>query len=196
MVSVVQIGVDHELAHRANKFHFLLGALDSIKGFNTHLAYDHVHGHHRYVATPEDATTSHFGQSFYTFAPKAFKQMWVNVYKREKSLGKPFFLNFAFLTVVFYAAATYAVRMQYSWFTAFLFFFQATFCHFYAIAINYVQHYGLMRQKLPNGEYERVRRWHSWDAPHRFSNYLFLKQERHSDHHENCLKPYQTLSAS
>lgn len=34
---------------------------------------------------------------------------------------------------------------------------------------------------------------HSWNAPHRFTNYLLFKLQRHSDHHENSLKPYQTL---
>ena len=34
---------------------------------------------------------------------------------------------------------------------------------------------------------------HSWNAPHRVSNYLLFKLQRHSDHHENCLKHYQTL---
>ena len=34
---------------------------------------------------------------------------------------------------------------------------------------------------------------HSWNAPHRFSNYILFKLQRHSDHHENSYKPYQTL---
>ena len=34
---------------------------------------------------------------------------------------------------------------------------------------------------------------HSWNSAHRISNYLLFKLQRHSDHHENSLKPYQTL---
>ena len=59
--------------------------------------------------------------------------------------------------------------------------------------INYIEHYGLRRKKLPDGTYEKVTIQHSWNAPHRFTNYLFFKLQRHSDHHENSLKPYQTL---
>lgn len=59
--------------------------------------------------------------------------------------------------------------------------------------INYIEHYGLQRKKLDNGDYENVTIKHSWNAPHRLSNYLLFKLQRHSDHHENALKPYQIL---
>mmetsp|Transcript_41230 Transcript_41230/g.36567 ORF Transcript_41230/g.36567 Transcript_41230/m.36567 type:complete len:130 (-) Transcript_41230:314-703(-) len=58
---------------------------------------------------------------------------------------------------------------------------------------EYCEHYGLLRKKLDNGEYEMVNITHSWNAPQRFSNYVLLKVQRHSDHHENGYKPYQTL---
>lgn len=64
---------------------------------------------------------------------------------------------------------------------------------FYLEVINYIEHYGLRRKKDANGDYEKVTVRHSWNSPHRFSNYLFFKLQRHSDHHENSMKPYQTL---
>jgi alkane 1-monooxygenase len=63
----------------------------------------------------------------------------------------------------------------------------------YLEAINYIEHYGLERKQLPDGSFENVNIRHSWNAPHRFSNYILFKLQRHSDHHENALKPYQTL---
>jgi alkane 1-monooxygenase len=74
-----------------------------------------------------------------------------------------------------------------------LFLAEAVFSIIYLEAINYLEHYGLARKRLPNGEYEKVTIRHSWNAPHRISNYLLFKLQRHSDHHENSLKPYQTL---
>jgi alkane 1-monooxygenase len=59
--------------------------------------------------------------------------------------------------------------------------------------INYIEHYGLRRKRLDDGSYEKVNIRHSWNAPHRISNYLFFKLQRHSDHHENSYKPYQIL---
>jgi len=51
--------------------------------------------------------------------------------------------------------------------------------------INYIEHYGLQRKKLADGSYENVTPYHSWNAPHRVTNYLLFKLQRHSDHHAN-----------
>ena len=56
--------------------------------------------------------------------------------------------------------------------------------------INYVEHYGLLRKKDKNGNYESVKYIHSWNAPQVMSNYLLFKVQRHSDHHANSYKPY------
>ena len=58
---------------------------------------------------------------------------------------------------------------------------------------NYVEHYGLLRQKLPNGRYEAVQPRHSWNTNHIVSNLLTFHLQRHSDHHANALRPYQAL---
>ena len=77
---------------------------------------------------------------------------------------------------------------------AFIFFIlQVLGAVFYLEVINYIEHYGLRRNKLSDGTYEKVNIRHSWNSPHRFSNYLFFKLQRHSDHHENAMKPYQVL---
>lgn len=46
---------------------------------------------------------------------------------------------------------------------------------------------------MSDGTFEKVTILHSWNAPHRFTNYLLFKLQRHSDHHENASKPFQTL---
>lgn len=66
---------------------------------------------------------------------------------------------------------------------------------FYLEAINYIEHYGLQRKQSSDGSYEKISIQHSWNAPHRFTNYLLFKLQRHSDHHENSSKPYQTLES-
>jgi alkane 1-monooxygenase len=59
--------------------------------------------------------------------------------------------------------------------------------------INYLEHYGLRRQKLSNGRYERVRPAHSWNSSAVVVNVLLFHLERHSDHHVNPLRNYQAL---
>jgi alkane 1-monooxygenase len=58
---------------------------------------------------------------------------------------------------------------------------------------NYVEHYGLKRQKRADGRYEPCQPHHSWNTNHRVSNLLLFHLQRHSDHHANPMRPYQAL---
>ena len=58
---------------------------------------------------------------------------------------------------------------------------------------NYVEHYGLLRQKKANGKYERTQPKHSWNTNHTFSNMMLFHLQRHSDHHAHPQRPYQVL---
>ena len=58
---------------------------------------------------------------------------------------------------------------------------------------NYIEHYGLLRQKLPDGRYERCRPEHSWNANHLISNLMLYHLQRHSDHHARPTRCYQAL---
>ncbi|MCB0964997.1 MAG: fatty acid desaturase, partial [Acidimicrobiales bacterium] len=59
--------------------------------------------------------------------------------------------------------------------------------------VNYLEHYGLLRQQRPDGRYERVQPQHSWNSDHIATNLLLYGLERHSDHHANPTRRYQTL---
>ncbi|MGH3266308.1 MAG: alkane 1-monooxygenase, partial [Trebonia sp.] len=59
--------------------------------------------------------------------------------------------------------------------------------------VNYLEHYGLLRQKLPNGRYERCAPVHSWNSDHLVTNLFLYHLQRHSDHHANPTRRYQTL---
>ena len=67
------------------------------------------------------------------------------------------------------------------------------FAWFQLTSANYIEHYGLLREKKANGKYERCQPHHSWNANHIFSNLLTFQLERHSDHHANPSRPYQSL---
>ena len=59
--------------------------------------------------------------------------------------------------------------------------------------VNYLEHYGLRRQKMPNGRYERVRAGHSWNSNTVIANVFLFHLQRHSDHHANPMRRYQAL---
>jgi alkane 1-monooxygenase len=58
---------------------------------------------------------------------------------------------------------------------------------------NYVEHYGLLRQRVPGGGYEAPQPHHSWNANHVVSNLVTFHLQRHSDHHAHPLRRYQSL---
>ncbi len=59
--------------------------------------------------------------------------------------------------------------------------------------VNYLEHYGLMRQQRADGSYERCQPQHSWNSNHVVTNVLLYHLQRHSDHHANPTRSYQTL---
>ena len=62
--------------------------------------------------------------------------------------------------------------------------------------VNYMEHYGMLRQKVGDGErqrYERVDPSHSWNSNNIATNVLLYHLQRHSDHHANPTRRYQTL---
>jgi hypothetical protein len=67
------------------------------------------------------------------------------------------------------------------------------FAWFQLTSANYIEHYGLLREKLPDGRYERCQPHHSWNANYIFSNLVLFQLERHSDHHANSHRRYQSL---
>jgi alkane 1-monooxygenase len=59
-----------------------------------------------------------------------------------------------------------------------------------------MEHYGMLRQKVGVGSrqrYERVDPSHSWNSNNIATNVLLYHLQRHSDHHANPTRRYQTL---
>jgi alkane 1-monooxygenase len=62
--------------------------------------------------------------------------------------------------------------------------------------VNYMEHYGMLRQKVGSGDrqrYERVDPSHSWNSNNVATNVLLYHLQRHSDHHANPTRRYQSL---
>ncbi len=62
--------------------------------------------------------------------------------------------------------------------------------------VNYMEHYGMLRQKVGTGDrqrYERVDPSHSWNSNNIATNVLLYHLQRHSDHHANPTRRYQVL---
>jgi alkane 1-monooxygenase len=63
-------------------------------------------------------------------------------------------------------------------------------------SVNYIEHYGLLRQRTSRGHYVRCAPEHSWNSDYLATNFLLLNLQRHSDHHANPNLRYQSLRSS
>lgn len=188
-INAAQFAVAHEIMHKPGFkrvlgiFTFNLGTWHMLKTLNIHFTSEHVFGHHRNVATPEDPASAEKGIDVYSFFVRSYLGAYPKVYERDKAEGKPIWKNTIFISMVANIIFCSAILSIFGLQSFICFLVQALGAVFYLEAINYIEHYGLRRKKNKNGEYEKVTVRHSWNSAHRFSNYLFFKLQRHSDHH-------------
>ena len=189
----------HELIHRRHGYERAFGNILLASVTYPHFAIEHVKGHHRHVGTPNDPATARLGESVYRFVPRSVRgglsSAWQIEQRRlwEREVGTWSVQNI----MLRYAAAELAIYVSIA--IAFgpvavaVFAGQSLFAIAVLEAINYVEHYGLLRKKSSAYEYERVKPEHSWDSPNRISNWMLINLPRHSDHHMSAAKRYQSL---
>lgn len=200
VTGAVGINVSHELQHRVNRKvePFLSRVLLSVVLY-MHWAIEHVVGHHRNVATPEDPATARKGESFYRFwfrtVGGGFTSSWrIEKERVRRKHGKTQLVrNRVFQYVLVEIGICIGIYIAFGWPSLLYFLLQAFFAISLLEAVNYVEHYGLLRKKIAVGKYEKVRPVHSWNNSNKLSNMLLFNLERHSDHHYKPGRRYQVL---
>ncbi len=189
----------HEVGHRRDKTSINVARFLLCLCGMGHFRIEHNLGHHVQVATPEDSATAMMGESFYAFVlhelPGGFKRAWRieatrlgRKGKSQLSLENEVFLN-TLITIGMYglfAVIFGPIVLPYLIVGALL-------SNLMLSSANYIEHYGLIRQKRDDGKYERVQPHHSWNANHIVSNVMLYHLQRHSDHHAHAERPYQCL---
>ncbi|MCS6809559.1 MAG: alkane 1-monooxygenase [Bacteroidota bacterium] len=193
------INIAHELLHKPTRFEQFCGKLLLLSVSYMHFYIEHVRGHHVRVATPEDPASARRGESFYAFFPRTLLGSWKSAWELELDrLAKrkiPFFhwrnqmLWFTILPLL----AALALGLAFGWLAVAFYALQSFIAIQELEMINYVEHYGLSRRKLPNGRYEPPLPIHSWEAREALTNALLIKLQRHADHHVHPTRRYQTL---
>lgn len=196
---ILAINVAHELIHRRAVFDRLAGgvllSMVNYAGFKV----EHLRSHHLYVATPKDASTARLNQSVYTFV---LKSVWHNPFRawqlertRLTRKGLPVWhwqneliwwnglsLMWCVLCAVLFGPLGVVVYLL-----------QGVIAAATLEVINYIEHYGLLRQQLPDGRYEPPNPNHSWNSDYFLSNAILLQLQRHADHHANPVVPFPYL---
>ncbi len=196
---ILAINTAHELIHKDGKLEpWAGGALLASVGYHG-FKIEHLRGHHVHVSTPEDASSARFGQSLWDFLPRALWRNTINAWSLEaqrlRKLGSAAFswrnelLWWTALWVVF--AISFFVALGPMGLLFFL--IQGLFAAGSLEIINYIEHYGLERQRGADGRYERTTHLHSWNSDFSLSNLMLFQLQRHSDHHAFPKRRYAIL---
>jgi alkane 1-monooxygenase len=199
LTSGLAINTGHELGHKNSRLEKALAKIVLAIPAYGHFTIDHNLGHHRNVSTPGDPASARMGESIYKFArreiPGAFAEAWAiekdRLARRNRSvwhINNQILQSYA-LTVVL----TIGMIATLGWLMLPFLLIHNAFAYWQLTSANYIEHYGLLRQKDENGKYERCAPRHSWNSNHIFSNLVLFQLERHSDHHANPLRRYQAL---
>ena len=195
------ITIAHELGHRASALDRVIAKMLLVSVAYGHFFVEHNRGHHVRVATAEDPATAPRGMNVYRFILRSVVGSFTHAWTLERlRLGRhghgPWrpgnwvllgtFLSCAMFAVAF---ATWGVR------AALLFAMQAVVAIVLLEIINYIEHYGLRRERV-GGRYEPVRDEHSWNADWVVSNWILFNLQLHSDHHVNVQRPYEALRSA
>jgi alkane 1-monooxygenase len=195
----IGITIAHELVHRKSLVEQYLGRIILLSVFYMHFAIEHVRGHHALVATDEDPATARRGQSYYAFWWTSVWGQWISAWeleaKRLRKLGfspihyKNEMIHFTLLQSAYLAI----LGWLFGWIFALIAVAIGVAAFSLLEGVNYIEHYGLERDLLENGRYEKVGNHHSWNSDHVISRMLLFELTRHSDHHAVASRHYQIL---
>ncbi len=199
IVNGIAINTAHELGHKRERAERWLSKIALAPTGYGHFFVEHNRGHHVRVATPEDPASARLGESFWRFWPRtvagSLRSAWrletarFRLRSRTPWTVRNDILNAWAMTVALFAALTVAFGPSVLPFLL----LQAVAGFSLLEVVNYLEHYGLLRQRTEAGRYEKVDPRHSWNSDRLVTNVFLFQLQRHSDHHANPLRRYQTL---
>jgi alkane 1-monooxygenase len=195
----VGINTAHEMGHKKDSLERWLSKLTLAQTCYGHFYIEHNRGHHVRVATPEDPASARFGEAFWEFLPRSvfgsLRSAWRLEAQRLRRMNRsPWHLSNDVLNSWLMSVMLWGVLIAIFGPALIPFvIIQAVYGFSLLESVNYLEHYGLLRQKTANGRYERCTPEHSWNSDHIVTNLFLYHLQRHSDHHANPTRRYQTL---
>ena len=193
------INTAHELGHKQTTIERFMAKLALAVPAYGHFCVEHNRGHHVLVATPDDPASSRMGESIYAFVLREIPQTMVRGWNLEKSRlkkkglstwsTKNEILQSYLLSLILQGSLVYL----FGWVMLPFLAIHNVWAWFQLTSANYIEHYGLLRARQENGRYERCQPHHSWNANYTMSNLALFHLQRHSDHHTNPVRRYQSL---
>lgn len=193
------INTGHELGHKHTAFEQWLARLVLAVPAYGHFTVEHGRGHHRWVSTPEDHASSRMGESIYRFAlrelPGGIRRAWrlerERLAAQRRSAWSPH--NTMLQSYAVTALLQLGLIAAFGWIMLPFLAVHNAVAWWQLTSANYVEHYGLLRQRDANGRYESPKPHHSWNTNHLVTNLAMFHLQRHSDHHAYPSRRYQSL---
>jgi alkane 1-monooxygenase len=197
LCGVFGINVAHELGHRANKTEQFMAKALLLTSQYIHFFIEHNKGHHKNVATHEDPSSARLNESVYAFYPRTIIFSYISAWKiatdemkkknrswLQNEMVQAQLIQLAFIIIIY---VLFGLKVL-------LFYITAAFMGILLLeCVNYIEHYGLSREKKESGLYERTMPHHSWNSNHVIGRLMLFELSRHSDHHYMASRKYQIL---
>jgi alkane 1-monooxygenase len=199
IVNGIGINTAHELSHKKDALERWLAKIALAPVAYGHFFVEHTRGHHKNVATPGDPASAKMGESFWRFLPRTLIGSVCSAWRIERerlarkklsvwSIENDNFQAWA-MTVMLFVALTVWLGWRALPFLLLQAFSGAALLE----VINYLEHYGLLRQRDALGRYARCTPADSWNSNHVVTNLFLYQLQRHSDHHANPVRRFQAL---
>jgi alkane 1-monooxygenase len=193
------INSGHEVGHKTDKVSKWMALLMLAPSFYGHFRVEHNQGHHSDVATPRDSSTARFGESYWAFILREYPGAWKRAWRLEsKRASRRGYSKWSLKNEVVFSTLMSTLL----WGSVVAYFGLIVFPYILMTAVvsamalssqNYFSHYGLLRDKRPDGKYLPCEPRHSWNSNSLLTNMISYNLARHSDHHANPSRHYQHL---
>jgi alkane 1-monooxygenase len=179
----------HEAVHSGDEAEAFLGVGLLTAMSYRHFRIAHIHGHHRWAGTEQDAATARLGESFYAFLLRTLAGQFREAWRFEQRRGGQRLLLDAGVMLALFATIGFFLGPR-----AVVFFLcQSAVAILVLELFNYIAHYGLARARVLDGKLEAFGDHHSWNSSNVLANHLIFNMGRHSHHHRRPDASFETL---
>lgn len=175
----------HELVHRRDKYLRAFGVYNLMLVNFAHWGIEHVFGHHKYAATPQDPATARKNEILYLYWFREYVMSLIDAARIEpKKVAAYWACTFSISAIIYFYFGT---DLVFAWWGI------SAVAILLLQTVDYIEHYALLRQKNFDGFYMAFKPQHSWDTSSWITNITLFNLGFHAHHHMKASVPFEDL---